>query len=331
MDRAIFSLPFSPYISLEDYESSFLPFVLKYKSYIHDIFCTIRIEPFTNDAMGGNFDPNSLILKALKVQKDTGIPVSATFNDTSVTATYEELTLFIKNFRPLYEAGMHSATIPIFHWMLSGRIKKEFPNLKIKNSVLHEVDNAQSYWLAAKAGYDIVNIDRNILRSHHVLAEIKKAQKHFEDEFGNAPKTQILANEQCLPHCPVRNEHYGINFTGKHYFGDAVSQLSCTTWEKEDKAYDFKRAVVSPFREDVDDILQNVDIFKLFGRDGTTMIKASMALIESYANKDEILPTFGNFNVLKERERKEFDVWRKTIKNCRFQCWNCHVCDGLVH
>ena len=331
MIKQIFSLPFSPYISREDYEQHYLPFVLKYKPYINDIFTTIRIAPFENDAMGGSFDPDALIFKALKVQKDTGVPVSATFNDTSVSPTEENLALFIENFRPLYEAGIRSATIPIFHWILSGEIKKAFPKLKIKNTVLSEVDNAQSYWLAAEAGYDVVNIDRNILRSHDVLVEIKKAQTLFETRFGNAPKTQILVNEQCAPHCPVRNEHYGINFTGEHYFNHTFSQYSCRTWEKKDIAYDFKRAVVSPFRDDVDEILENVDMFKLFGRDGQTMLKGSMALVQSYAEGNDIIPTIGNMSAVQSRDKKDFKLWRKTIKNCRFQCWNCHVCDHLAN
>ena len=328
--KPIFSLPFSPHMSLEDYQNHYLPFVLEYKPYIYDIFTTIRIPPFMHDAMGGNFDSKSLILKSLKVQKDTGINVSATFNDTSVTPTQENLKIFIENFRPLYEAGIRSATIPIFHWMLSGEIKKAFPDLKMKNTVLSEVDNAQSYWLAAQAGYNIVNIDRNILRSHDVLVEIKKAQALFESRYGNAPKTQILANEQCSPHCPVRNEHYAINFTGQHYFGDASSQYSCRSWETKDPAYDFKRAVLSPFKEDIDEILTNVDIFKLFGREGKTMLQGSMALVRSYAQNQEIIPTIGNMSVISSRDKKDFNTWRKVIKNCRFQCWNCHVCDHLA-
>lgn len=330
MPRKIFSLPFSPYISLEDYELHYLPFVLEHKDYIYDIFTTIRISPFEHDAMGGNFDPQALALKALKVQEDTGVGVSATFNDISIPPTQENLELFLKNFKPLYEAGIHSATIPPFHWMLTGRIQEEFPNLKIKNTVLREVNNAQSYWLAAEAGYDVVNIDRNILRSHDILVEIKKAQTHFKKRYGKAPKTQILANEQCTPHCPVRNEHYSINFTGDHYFGNNISSFSCRSWEKKDPAYDFKRAALSPFKEDIDTLLENVDLLKLFGRDGETMLKRSMALVRGYAQGKEILPTIANADKIENSDKKEFDLWRKTIKNCRFQCWNCHVCDHMV-
>lgn len=330
MNKAIFSLPFSPYITLREYEENFLPFVLEYKSYIHDIFATIRIPPFMEDAMGGEFDSSSLVLKALKVQNDTGIQVSATFNDTSVAATKENLQLFIENFRPIYEAGIRSATIPIFHWMLTGEIKKAFPDLTIKNTVLHEVDNAQSYWLAAQAGYDVVNIDRNILRNRDVLTNIKKAQKLFISRYGNAPKIQILANEQCSAYCPVRNEHYGINFKGRHYFGNEISKYSCTSWEKSDASYDFKRAVLSPFREDIEEILSFVDLFKLFGRDGKRMLKGSMALVRSYANGNEIVPTFGAIESITNRDQSDFNLWRKTIKNCNFQCWNCSVCDHLV-
>ena len=329
MNKKIFSLPFSPYLTLQEYEYKYLPFVLAHKEFIYDIFTTIRIPPFLNDAMGGNFDNDGLIFKAFKIQNDTGIPVSATFNDTSVTPSKENMMLFIKNFRPLYEQGIRSVTIPFFHWLLTGEIQKNFPLLKIKNSVLNEVDNAQSYWLGAQAGYKVMNIDRNVLRNKHTLKEIKKAQVTYEKRFGDAPKSQILVNEQCSPHCPVRNEHYSINFQGEHYFGNELSNYTCNSWKRKDPAYDFKRAVGSPFREDIDELLTYIDIFKLFGRDGKTMLQGSLSLIESFARNDEILPTFANATQIKDYEADEFKQWRSTIKNCNFQCWNCMVCENL--
>lgn len=325
----IFSLPFSPYLSYDEYKSNYLPFVLKNKDFINDIYATIRISPFDFDAMGGVFNNNELIYKALEVQKDTNIPVSATFNNAKVLPTLDNLKIFIHNFAPLYEAGIHSITMPVFHWMMTKEIQKTFPDLNIKNTIISEISTSKGFWECAKVGYDVVNIDRNLIRDFNTLKEIKKAQKVFFERHNKYVKTQILVNEQCTGHCPIRNEHYSINFAGEHYFGNEISKYSCTSWEKEDSHYDFRRAVSSPFREDIDELLQYVDIFKMFGRDGRTMLKASMLYIEDFVAKKPIVTSFAKATLIKEYDTDKYEKWRKTIKTCKFQCWNCQACDKL--
>jgi len=325
----IFSFPFSPYISYDDYKSNYLPFVLQNKEYINDIYATIRIPPFETDAMGGTFNNEDLIYKALEVQKNTSIPISATFNNTKVLPTIENLKRFIYHFTPLYNAGIRNITMPLFHWMMTKEIQKAFPELVIKNTIISEVNNSKSFWDMAKVGYDVVNIDRNLLRDFNTLKEIKKAQTTFFKQFKKYVKIQILVNEQCTGHCPVRNEHYAINFAGGHYFGDDISKYSCPAWEKEDQHYDFRRAVSSPFKEDIDELLKYVDIFKMFGRDGKTMLKASMLYIDDFVSNKKIVTSFANARFIKEEDYSKYDKWRKIIKTCKFQCWDCQVCDNL--
>ncbi|XPV68645.1 MAG: hypothetical protein ACNI25_15255 [Halarcobacter sp.] len=325
----IFSLPFSPYLSYSEYKLNYLPFVLKNKEFIYDIYSTIRITPFDTDAMGGLFDNDELIYKSLEVQKDTGIPVSATFNNTKVVPTLDNLKKFIYHFTPLYEVGIRSITMPIFHWMMTKEIQDAFPKLNIKNTIISEVSSSKNFWDMAKVGYDVVNIDRNLIRDFHTLKEIKKAQKSFFDRYNKYVKIQILVNEQCTGFCPIRNEHYAINFSGEHYFGNEISKYSCTSWEKEDLHYDFRRAVSSPFREDIDDLLKYVDLFKMFGRDGKTMLKGSMLYIDDFVANKSIVPAFGKAIQIKEEDFPKYDKWRKVIKTCKFQCWDCKVCDEL--
>ena len=45
--KKMFSIPLNPYVSAEDYNEIFLPFLLKYKDWIFDIYFTCRIPPLT--------------------------------------------------------------------------------------------------------------------------------------------------------------------------------------------------------------------------------------------------------------------------------------------
>ena len=98
----------------------------------HDIYFTSRMPPFIQDAMGDVFNKDQsedIIENALILQNKLGIPLSATFNNIEVPATQQNLALWIQNFRPLYERGIKTVTLPHTLWMLSGQIQKAFPNL----------------------------------------------------------------------------------------------------------------------------------------------------------------------------------------------------------
>jgi hypothetical protein len=319
----IFSLPLSPYIRDEEYDEVYLPFVHEYSEYIYDIYVTMRIPPFTSDAMGGEFELQKLIDQALRAQKDTAKIVSATFNDTRVPPTEQNLNLFIEHFAPLYEAGIHSITLPQMHWMLTGRLFEKFPELKIKNSVLNRVDNAQGYWDSALAGYSVVNLDRRLLRDIETLREIKKAQKLFTSQYGFAPLTQILANEHCIGLCPVMDEHYTLNLSTGTYGID----YTCKAWKTRDEAYVYRVANISPFRTDIDELLSLVDLLKLHGRGGTALLQESMQIVGDYAKGKEVFE-FGKA-MIEGKNPKAVESWRKAIKSCRFQCWGCSVCDEI--
>lgn len=321
---SIFSLPFSPYIKQSEYEEVYLPFVQEYKKYIYDIYTTIRISPFKNDAMGGVLDSKKLIKQALKLQLDSKIPVSATFNDITVAPSEKNLDIFIESFKPLYDQGITFITMPVMHWMLSGKLFSQFPLLKIKNSVLNCVDNAQNYWDASLAGYAVINIDRRLLRDFKTLKEIKKAQNLFKDKFGYAPLTQILANEHCIGLCPVMKEHYTKNIlTGSYDIN-----YTCKSWKTNDEAYSYRVANISPYYDDIKETLKYIDILKLHGRGGTALLQESMQIIGDYSKKKELFHL--GSELFENKKEEDIKQWRKTIKNCRFQCWNCDVCDRFI-
>jgi hypothetical protein len=341
--RKIFSIPLNPYTSAEDVQNIFIPFLKKNKDFIYDLYFTSRIPPFMQDAMGAMFKEDQLVQifnNALAIEKETGVRVSATFNNTDVPATAENLEIFVNNLKYMYQAGLRSMTQPHNHWMMTGVFKEMFPEMQVKNTVLKRVATAQDFWNAAEAGYDYVNLDRILLRDESMLKRIKEAQLKFEKETGKYVPTALLANEGCRGKCPAMNEHYTINNssgsgwkgTDKPYFYQKISENTCPKWRLEDPAYSFKMANIPPYREDFERILELVDVIKTHGREGFGLLNDTIQFVESYVNGDDELHDISVRNQIDDLRVNDalLQSWRKKIKDCQFECWDCHMCDELV-
>ena len=162
----IFSLPVNPKLS----EAQFIEFVNfcdTYKEFISDLYFTCRLPPFTQDAMGDVFlsenDSQYMIDTALHIQQRTGITASATFNNISVRSTQENLDLWIESFKPLYAAGIRLCTLPFNHWLLSGQIQKEFPELEVRSSILMDTKTPTDVYNIVTSGFHSVCIDRALM------------------------------------------------------------------------------------------------------------------------------------------------------------------------
>ena len=199
-----FSIPLNTKLPEEFVTQSFIPFLKEYKDYIYDIYFTCRMPPFQQDAMGDviDGDERETTFNALYVSEQTGIPLSATFNNIQVTPNQRNLDIFIQNFAPLYEAGVKIITIPHTTWALTGQIQKAFPDIFIKNTILREVTRANEIVNLAKAGFHYVNLDRDLMRDRDQLDHIMKA-KAYCAEIGKPVKISLLANEWCWGGCPI--------------------------------------------------------------------------------------------------------------------------------
>lgn len=327
----IFSIPLNPKLTEQQFDQ-FIRFCKEYRDYIYDIYFTCRIAPFLQDAMGDIFiqteDNLFAIQAALHVQKETGIPVSATFNNLEVRPDQKNLDIWIKSFRPLYEAGVRSCTLPHTHWMRTGQVKAEFPELFVKNTILRNVSEARDVAHLAEAGFDYVNLDRDLMRDHDRLSEINKVRKKYNI------KISLLANEGCLGGCPVMDEHFQFNNTrsGAQYFNDPISRVSCPQWDTEDKAIALKTANFPPWREDWIELLQYVDTFKMHGRESPNRLFETMNIIKRFADNEDILfDTFDDYLKESRLGDRPIDAWRKKIKTCKFDCWDCNYCDKVWH
>ncbi len=333
-----FSLPLYPDLSPEYIQDEFIPYLLENKDNIHDIYFTTRMAPFDQDAMGTLFteeDILGMISNALIIQEVTGITVSAVFNNKFISPRKENLDIFIKNFKLLYQAGIRSCTIPFTSWLMFKSIQNEFPELIIKNTVLHALDEPRQVWDAFMQGFDYVNLDRNLMRNQEKLKEIDLARRKAEEKLGKKLYLSLLWNENCIGNCPIQEEHYLYNThnnptTQKDvFFKSSMNCISCTVWEKEDPAYKFKKSNIIPNREFVKG-LEMIDVFKLHGRESKNVFENSLGIIESIRTgkviHDEFFMLRDKLNIPKET----FDSWVQLTKNCNFDCWKCEACDELT-
>ena len=336
-----FSIPLNPKLDYESFTNRFIPFLEKHKEYVYDVYFTCRIPPFGQDAMGDVFhqgDWGAISQNALAIQENVGIPVSATFNNINVPPTTENLRTWIQNFAPLYEQGVRIVTLPHTIWMLQGVIQKQFPELRVKNTILRNVQRANEVVKLAEAGFYYVNLDRDLMRDRDRLLEIKEAKEYVRKNICPDFRVSLLANEGCWGNCPVQDEHFEFNFSRSQsssptFFMDPISKPTCPRWDAMDPAASLKVANFTPWREDWLELMENgIDVFKMHGRESSDRLWETVDLVEKFASEQEIL--FDNFNEFIEvgdLENKPIKVWRDKIKNCKFNCWKCHYCEDVVN
>jgi predicted O-methyltransferase YrrM len=336
--RKIFSIPLNFKMNEQEF-TFFYEFCERNKDWIADIYFTSRMAPFTQDAMGDVFrienESQITIEAALNIQKHLGIPVSATFNNIQVPPTQTNLDTFIINFKKLYDAGVHIATIPHTHWMATGQIQRAFPKLFIKNTILRDVRTATEIVALAQVGYDYINLDRDLMRDKDTLLRLKQAKEYIKETMGKDIQFSLLANEGCLGSCPMMVEHfeYNNNRTPEQpqYFNDPISRVSCPKWDVQDPAVALKTANFSPWKSDWDEYFDlGIDVFKMHGRESMQRLVETMNLIERYVDDEEILdPTFIKWIDETGLTGRPINIWREKIKNCKFDCWECQYCDKV--
>ena len=336
--KSVFSLPINPKIDSKYAETVFVPWLKRYKDYIYDLYFTCRMPPFTQDSMGDVFqgDVRQLYYNAKAISEDAGdIPLSATFNNIYIRPDIEQLDLFVKNFAQLYEQGIKTVTLPHTSWVSTGILQKEFPELKIKNTILRNVTKPNEVVALAKIGFHYINLDRDLMRDREALKKIKKA-KEYCASIGKPVELSLLANEGCWGACPMMDEHYHFNNTRTEmtpqYFNDPISTHSCSLWDIEDNSHALKAANLPPWREDWEEFLDlGIDVFKMHGRENGMKLMESMQMIEAWASEHELVT--GDFKEYMEDLKipdSPIAIWREKIKTCGFDCWDCNYCEAVV-
>ena len=336
MNKRVFSLPINPKLSEEFVTNTFLPFLKEYREYILDLYFTCRIPPFDQDAMGDCFTVNeALIESACYISNQSDIPLSATFNNIWVRPDQKNLDLWIKEFAPVYNSGVRVVTLPHTSWVSTGQIQAAFPELFIKNTILREVTKPSEIVSLAEAGFNYINLDRDLMRDRDQLLRIRKA-KDYCKFLGKPVMLSMLVNETCWGGCPIMPEHYQYNSTRTKddpiFFASPISRVSCSTWDIEHPEADLKQANLPPWRDDWEEMLElGIDTFKLHGRESMMRLQESMDLIKRWADEEEYMfPEYKKYEKQLKMKESPLKKWREKIKTCKFDCWDCNYCEAVV-
>ncbi len=336
MNKRVFSLPINPKLSEDFVVSTFLPFLKKYKEYILDLYFTCRIPPFDQDAMGDTFlSPEALTESACYISSESDIPLSATFNNIWIRPDQKNLDLWIKEFAPIYNSGVRVVTLPHTSWVSTGQIQAAFPELFIKNTILREVTRPNEIVSLAEAGFNYINLDRDLMRDRDQLLRIRKA-KDYCKFIGKPIMLSMLVNETCWGGCPIMPEHYQYNSTRTKddpiFFASPISRVSCSTWDIEHPEADLKQANLPPWREDWVEMQElGIDTFKLHGRESMMRLQESMDLIRRWADEEEYMfPEYKKYQEQLKIKDSPIVLWREKIKTCKFDCWDCNYCEAVV-
>jgi hypothetical protein len=68
----------------------------------------------------------------------------------------------------------------------------------------------------------------------------------------------------------------------------------------------------------------------MHGRESVEQFFNSLSIVDNFINNKEILfDEFSGYLEGNNLEGKPINAWRKFIKNCKFDCWDCNKCDKL--
>ena len=333
-----FSVPINPKMDKEFIENEFIPFLKRNRDNIEDLYFTVRMSPFNQDAMGTIIEKDevsTLIANAFIISNEVGIPLSATFNNKFISPNYQNFKLFLKNFSLLYQAGIRIATIPFTSWVLFPELKKEFPELFIKNTVLQKVREPNEVFKLFESGFDYINLDRDLMRNQERLKEIDEARKTAEKKLDKKLFLSILFNESCIGNCPIQEEHFLYNIHNNKetqsntFFHSEMNSISCSQWEKQDKVYPLKQANIIIDEEFLNG-LGMIDVFKMHGRESLNVLKNTMYIIDGLREDKKILDNFEYFKLENKIQQEKYNEWVKFTKNCKFDCWKCNKCEELL-
>ena len=334
----MFSVPLNPKLTPDQFDS-FLEFLKRNKHLIYDVYFTSRIPPFMQDAMGDVFSKTQYDLineNAFIIPKITGIPLSATFNNIEVPPSGTNLEIFLEHFKILYDKGVRIVTIPHTLWMLTGKFQQKYPDVLVKNTILRNVQRPNEVVKCVEAGFHYINFDRDLMRDEDTLKRMQDAKKYCKDKLGVDVKYSLLANEGCWGNCPVQDEHFLYNNTRElgtqpTYFKTKISYYSCPKWEEQDPAYQWRIANFPPWKEEWDRLLNYIDVIKMHGRESVPRLFETIKIIDRYARGEEILfDEFSDYVKSTDFDEKRINAWREKIKTCKFDCWDCNVCDLIV-
>jgi len=218
--------------------------------------------------------------------------------------------------------------------MKNGSIKKVFPELYVKSTVLRRVRTAQEFWNYAEAGFDCVNVDRLMFRNQDGLLRIKEAQRKFYKMYGRYVDISMVVDENCLGNCPFWEEHYQHTMTSQlcrekssnvEGFLVVPGYSDCKTITP----LSLQRINFVCFYDELEKVFSYLDIVKFGGRRFFVDVFKHM----DFLTKKKDLTCHPMLNEILVRNNVEevemLITWKERTRNCFYQCWDCNLCKDV--
>lgn len=209
-----------------------------------------------------------------KLQEETGVEISLTFNTVEVPHEVQFdhtiLEQFVEWIGGYYDRGLRSCTMSSEHILRMGILQQRCPDMRWKSTVNQIVADAQQFIDYAYLGYNTILLDRSLNRNIRELKRIKRAQDYLNSL--NPKKkllTSLLVAEACIYHCPFKKEHDSVGeVIGTEYF-KSIADLSCNGWRQHQEFAVLPRSginLVAGQADTFNEFAELVDIFKYSGR-----------------------------------------------------------------
>jgi len=212
-------------------------------------------------------------------------------------------------------------------------IKRQFPDLKIKASVIASINSVQKINFFNELGVDEINIDYMSNRDFTFLETIIKK---------NSSKYILLVNDLCLYQCPYRTYHYNSNSHASQNFNEInmfyidYCIINCSLRFLQDPEQIIKSRWIRP--EDIP-IYEKMGYnhFKISGRSMSTswLYRA----VKAYSHKKyngNLYDILASLNLQKNPvvnpycyiDHKKLDGFLDFFRtrDCTNSCWQCNFC-----
>lgn len=209
-----------------------------------------------------------------KLQEETGIEISLTFNTVEVphevVFDHSLRAQFVEWIGSYYDRGLRSCTMSSEHIMRTGELQARCPDMRWKSTVNQIVADAQQLIDYAYLGYNTILLDRSLNRNIKELKRIREAQNYLNKQ--NPKKkllTSLLVAESCIYRCPFKKEHDSVGEIISTDYFKGPADLSCNAWRGLPEFAKLPRAgidLVASDGETFHKFLDLVDIFKYSGR-----------------------------------------------------------------
>lgn len=296
-----------------------------WKEYIKEVYFPTSPDLFPSARQFKNWplDYNATILRLCKYCYKNNIDSMLLLNGTNIPLTNDKLSEISKYLKQLVEC--HLTGVVIANPLLAHYVHKQYPQLKIRLSVISYIDNLEKIKQIEQLGYITqICLPTSLVRNKD---ELKRIRENTNLELS------IIVNTGCRANCPLWGWHHSAYNSNTNLNSKDFSEIKESIYT-ETRSFVYNN-FASPWilPEDLYQLDAYIDVYKL--EDRQMSIQTLEKVIKSYAlrqNPDYLSDCLNGSCIHRddiETKLIPYD-WRVYTQNCKNQCWNCDKCDKLA-